>query len=154
MPGPDQYLLRVWPLLQGENFRQEYTHWKANFKYTKLLFSIRTQNCASWNHWGNMRRWSQLAKGYLNRPELTEKIYSACIQGERLYKTGDTGKWLADEIVDTGRMTIRSKKFQDIESNSKIEQALLARPQINEAVVVVKKGKTNLILKKQAISFQ
>ena len=39
-----------------------------------------------------------MAKGYLNREELTEEkfIPHPFIKGQRLYKTGDVGTWLAD----------------------------------------------------------
>ena len=48
-----------------------------------------------------------LAKGYLNKPELTQKkfIKHPFIKGERLYKTGDLGRWLPD-----GNMEFKGRK--------------------------------------------
>ncbi|MDP4972297.1 MAG: AMP-binding protein, partial [Pontimonas sp.] len=48
----------------------------------------------------------QLARGYLNRPDLTNKTFLASpfASGERLYKTGDVVKYLADgSILYMGR---------------------------------------------------
>ncbi|OXG09150.1 amino acid adenylation domain-containing protein [Flavobacterium araucananum] len=43
-----------------------------------------------------------LAKGYLNRPDLTAEKFpeSKFNKGERIYKTGDLGKWLPDGTID------------------------------------------------------
>ncbi|WP_262495039.1 non-ribosomal peptide synthetase [Kordia jejudonensis] len=44
---------------------------------------------------------SEVARGYLNRPDLTAEkfIESPFVKGERLYKTGDSVRWLADGNV-------------------------------------------------------
>jgi acyl-CoA synthetase (AMP-forming)/AMP-acid ligase II/acyl carrier protein len=43
-----------------------------------------------------------VSKGYLNKPELTEEkfILNPFIEGERMYDTGDLGRWLPDGTVE------------------------------------------------------
>jgi long-subunit acyl-CoA synthetase (AMP-forming)/aryl carrier-like protein len=44
----------------------------------------------------------QVARGYLNKPELTAQrfIEDPFVAGGRLYKTGDLGRWLADGSIE------------------------------------------------------
>jgi fengycin family lipopeptide synthetase D len=54
----------------------------------------------------------QVGRGYLNRPELTEKHFTEdpLRPGERMFRTGDKGKWLEDGTVDfIGRMDFQVK---------------------------------------------
>ncbi|WP_212003982.1 non-ribosomal peptide synthetase [Chitinophaga sp. HK235] len=80
-----------------------------------------------------------LAKEYLHRPELTaEKFISSPLHAhERLYRTGDFGRWLPDgNIVFFGRkdeqVKIRGYRIEPGE----IESQLLLMPEIKEAVVM------------------
>jgi amino acid adenylation domain-containing protein len=43
-----------------------------------------------------------VARGYLNRPELTAERFmeDPFVPGERMYKTGDLGRWLADGTIE------------------------------------------------------
>ncbi|WP_430408772.1 amino acid adenylation domain-containing protein [Kordia sp.] len=82
-----------------------------------------------------------LAKNYLNKPELTaEKFIPNPFQkGEKLYRTGDLGKWLPDgNIVFEGRkddqVKIRGYRIE----LGEIEYALTTHENINQAVVLVK----------------
>ncbi|MCD0470335.1 amino acid adenylation domain-containing protein [Flavobacterium sp. JAS] len=82
---------------------------------------------------------SGLARGYLNLPELTmEKfIKSPFIEGDRLYKTGDLGRWLAD-----GRIEYMGRKDDQLKVRGyrievgEIESILLRVPEITDAVVL------------------
>jgi amino acid adenylation domain-containing protein len=83
----------------------------------------------------------QLAKGYLNRPKLTEdKFIIKSFAGSRggfskeplvFYKTGDLARWLADGSIEfTGRLDFQVKvrgfriELGEIESNLRIHPAL------------------------------
>lgn len=78
----------------------------------------------------------QLARGYLKRPELTEKAFvgDPFAPGERLYRTGDLGRWRADgAIVYLGRRDGQVKlRGQRIELGE-IEAALRAHPAVRDA---------------------
>ncbi|MES1159718.1 MAG: condensation domain-containing protein, partial [Bacteroidota bacterium] len=82
-----------------------------------------------------------LAQGYLNKPALTAEkfVQSSFRQGDRLYKTGDTGKWLPDgNIAFLGRndnqVKIRGYRVEPGE----IENALQSHPNIDAAVVITR----------------
>ncbi|MFT5824179.1 MAG: tyrocidine synthetase-3, partial [Crocinitomix sp.] len=83
---------------------------------------------------------SSLARGYLNQAELTEEkfITNPFVAGERLYKTGDLGRWLADGNVEyLGRkddqVKIRGYRIE----LGEIEHALLSNSLVESAIVVV-----------------
>ncbi|TDW43367.1 amino acid adenylation domain-containing protein [Flavobacterium sp. 270] len=88
-----------------------------------------------------------LARGYLNLPELTmEKfIKNPFIEGDRLYKTGDLGRWLAD-----GRIEYMGRKDDQLKVRGyrievgEIESTLLRIPEITDAVVLPY-GNDNLV---------
>lgn len=55
---------------------------------------------------------TQVGRGYLNRKELTDKHFTddPITPGERMFRTGDKGKWLEDGTVDfIGRMDFQVK---------------------------------------------
>jgi len=85
-----------------------------------------------------------LARGYLNNTGLTDERFVAnpLAAGERLYRTGDIGRWMADGNVEfLGRrdqqVKIRGYRVEIPE----IESALLTLPDIRQAVVTVCKNK-------------
>jgi len=85
-----------------------------------------------------------LARGYLNQPELTKEKFvpNPFKQGERIYKTGDLGRWLPDGNIEfIGRkdeqVKIRGYRIELTE----IETALQKHPNIDTAVVTVKYNK-------------
>jgi amino acid adenylation domain-containing protein len=87
---------------------------------------------------------SSLAKGYINRPDLTNERFIDDPWDDsreaKLYKTGDYGQYLSDgNILFIGRKDSQVKirgfriELQEIESN------LIKFPGIQEAIVIVKK---------------
>ncbi len=81
-----------------------------------------------------------LALGYLHKPELTASKFIAhpFRKGERLYKTGDLGRWHQDGRIEyVGRADDEVKIRGHRVLLSEIENTLLAHEQISAAVVVV-----------------
>jgi len=83
----------------------------------------------------------QLADYYLNRPSLTASRFVAdpFADGERMYRTGDIVRWLANGTVEyLGRADDQIKiRGQRIELGE-IESALLDQPGVAQAVVVAR----------------
>jgi amino acid adenylation domain-containing protein len=82
-----------------------------------------------------------LAKGYLNRPELTAErfISHPLITGERLYRTGDLGRWLPDGTIELAGRNDDQVKISGYRIElGEIENCLLRHPQIMEAVVIAR----------------
>lgn len=86
----------------------------------------------------------RLARGYLNNPELTAEKFVAdpFMAGEKIYKTGDLGRWLPD-----GNIEFRGRKDNQLKIQGyriepgEIENALKQYPQIEEAVVLAQLDK-------------
>ena len=84
-----------------------------------------------------------LARGYLNNPSLTAEKFVAhpFISGERIYRTGDIGRWLLDGNVEyLGRVDDQVKIRGYRIELGEIEQCLLKYDGITSAVVVTRKG--------------
>ncbi|WP_278248406.1 polyketide synthase [Niastella populi] len=87
-----------------------------------------------------------LARGYLNQDALTkEKFISNPFRaGERLYKTGDLGRWLPD-----GNIEFIGRKDDQVKINGyrielgEIEQVLQSHKEIEEVVVLAKENQNN-----------
>jgi amino acid adenylation domain-containing protein len=86
---------------------------------------------------------AQVARGYLNQPELTAEKFIADIYSEeasaRLYKTGDIGRWLADGNIEyLGRkddqVKVRGYRIELGEIESVLQQSSL----VKHAVVLAK----------------
>jgi len=82
-----------------------------------------------------------LARGYLNKPELTRQkfVVNPFEEGERLYLTGDLGKWMEDGNVEfLGRkdhqVKIRGYRIE----LGEIESVLLKHEAVEDIVVVAK----------------
>ena len=84
-----------------------------------------------------------VARGYLNKPELTAERFIADPfseeEGARMYKTGDIGRWLADGTIEfIGRndeqVKIRGYRIE----LGEIESSLASYPGVREAVVVAR----------------
>ena len=80
-----------------------------------------------------------LALGYLNQPELTAEKFVAnpFVPGERMYKTGDLGRWLPDgTIAFMGRRDEQVKVRGYRIELGEIETVLQSHPAVDAAVVV------------------
>ena len=83
----------------------------------------------------------QLARGYWNRPELTAERFVLCPwnPGERLYKTGDLGRFLEHGAVQyLGRLDNQVKIRGFRIEFGEIESALLRSEFVRECVVVAR----------------
>ncbi|MBV8368734.1 MAG: amino acid adenylation domain-containing protein [Candidatus Eremiobacteraeota bacterium] len=81
----------------------------------------------------------QVGRGYLNRPELTAERFVAnpFVAGDRLYKTGDLARHLADGTLEyLGRNDFQVKIRGFRVELGEIEARLAAHPGVREAVVV------------------
>ncbi|XPV77569.1 MAG: amino acid adenylation domain-containing protein [Desulfovibrio sp.] len=82
---------------------------------------------------------TQVGRGYLNRPELTEKFFVQDIFNpeERMFRTGDKGVWLEDGTVDfIGRMDFQVKIRGYRVEPGEIEARIKEIENILETVVV------------------
>ncbi len=80
-----------------------------------------------------------LARGYLNREELTAEkfIENPLVKGQRLYKTGDLARWLPDGNIEfLGRIDNQVKVRGYRIELGEIEGQLLSHSNITEAVVI------------------
>ena len=89
-----------------------------------------------------------VALGYLNRPELTAEKFVAnpYVVGERLYKTGDLGRYLSDGSIQFLGRVDRQVNIQGLRIElGEIETVLLQYKLVREAAVIVREnslGKT------------
>ena len=82
-----------------------------------------------------------VARGYLNRADLTAErfVESPFVAGDRLFRTGDLGRYLADgniEYVDRTDFQVKIRGFR-IELGE-IEARLMQHPAVHEAVVLAR----------------
>ena len=89
-----------------------------------------------------------LARGYINRRELTEeRLVKDPFSSEadaRMYKTGDLGRWLPDGSIEFCGRTDSQVKIRGFRIElSEIETALLEVSGVQQAVVAVRHTKTN-----------
>jgi amino acid adenylation domain-containing protein len=82
-----------------------------------------------------------VARGYLNRPELTAErfVNDPFVPGERLYKTGDLGRWLADGTIEyLGRNDFQVKIRGFRIELGEIEAVLAQEDGVRAAAVVMR----------------
>ncbi len=79
-----------------------------------------------------------VARGYLNREELTRERFVE-LEGERYYKSGDLGRWLANGIIEfAGRADEQVKVRGYRVETGEVEAALASHAGIKQAVVVAR----------------
>ncbi len=84
-----------------------------------------------------------LARGYLNKPELTAEKFvdNPFREGERMYRTGDLARWLSDGNIEfLGRLDYQVKIRGFRIELGEIESRLLSYDGVKEAVVIDREG--------------
>ncbi|MCP5106963.1 MAG: amino acid adenylation domain-containing protein [bacterium] len=85
-----------------------------------------------------------LGRGYLNRVELTAETFTPhpLVGGERLYRTGDQGRWAMDGNIEfLGRLDSQVKIRGYRIELAEVEVRLLSHPAVKEAVVTAREDR-------------
>ena len=86
-----------------------------------------------------------LARGYLNRPELTAERFvpNPFVPGDRLYRTGDNGRYAPDGQIEFLGRTDDQVKLRGYRIElGEIEATLLSHPGVKEVTVIVRTSST------------
>ncbi len=90
-----------------------------------------------------------VARGYLNRDDLTSEKFvpDPFAKGERLYRTGDLARWTPGGSIEfIGRKDTQVKIRGYRIELGEIESILLSQPEIQQAIVIVKKQKVGPVI--------
>jgi aspartate racemase len=98
---------------------------------------------------GEMYIGGSLARGYLNRPDLTAERFIAnpfsSIPGERMYKTGDLGRYLADGTIEFMGRRDYQVNIQGFRIElGEVEAALARHPNVKDALVLVNENESGI----------
>ena len=122
-------------------FGLDHSHWSSDFEHADyILDGFRNpvpEGVAGEIYIGG----AGVARGYLNRPDLTAErfVASPFVEGDRLYKTGDLGRYFADgniEFLGRNDFQVKIRGFR-IELGE-IEARLVSYPGIREVVVLAR----------------
>ncbi|MEP0262578.1 amino acid adenylation domain-containing protein [Dokdonia sp.] len=96
-----------------------------------------------------------LSRGYLHQPELTDEkfIMHPFKEGERIYRTGDLGRWLSDGTIEyIGRKDSQVKIRGHRIELGEIEHVLQSQDAIDQCVVVTAKVEEDLAIVSYIVS--
>jgi amino acid adenylation domain-containing protein len=80
-----------------------------------------------------------LARGYLDRPELSAERFIVDPSGERLYRSGDLGRWTPAGVLDyLGRIDLQVKIRGHRIELGEVESVLVRHPALRDVVVVAR----------------
>lgn len=97
-----------------------------------------------------------LARGYLNQPGMTAErfIPSPFVQGERLFRTGDLGRYLPDGNIEYRGRSDHQVKLRGFRIElGEVEATLKDHPGISEAVVVLRQLQNERAEEKQLVAY-
>jgi amino acid adenylation domain-containing protein len=90
-----------------------------------------------------------LARGYLNDPALTAErfINNPCNPGERIYRTGDVGRWLPDGQIEYLGREDQQVKIRGLRIElGEIESTIRDYPTVTDCVAVIRKYSESVIV--------
>ena len=90
-----------------------------------------------------------LARGYINKPELTEEkfVSNPFLPREKMYRTGDIARWLPDGNVEYLGREDHQVKIRGLRIElGEIESIIREYKDIQDCLVTVKKYSENIIL--------